>query len=454
MSQSEHPLNQHEHDDRVEPQASFFGKKMTLGQLLTGRSRRVAAILAVIVVVIVVLVPLMAANKSEDESLITAKVLTVKTQTAKPVDQYDQSRIYTGIIRPKRASDLSFELNGEVIELLADAGSKVEADQLLARLDTRGLAAQRDQLVAQLYQSKANLDELVAGPRKETIEANRAEVKSLAAQLELAKLNRKRREELVSTRSIAREEYDRALYDQQAATESLNAAQKRLDELEAGTRPEQIDAQKAMVAQLDANIRAIDIQLDKSTLKAPYSGVISQRLLDEGSTAVATQSVFRIVEADQLEAWIGLPVEMAREVASGKYQSLRINGQQIESAGKRMVPELNPATRTQTVIFELPKITDESIVPGQIVRIELEQTKSASGFWVPSTSLVRSSKGLWSVFVVQSTNQEKRVARRDVEIIENNGDQSLVRGTLQAGDDVIVEGVHRVVPGQLVEIAN
>jgi multidrug efflux pump subunit AcrA (membrane-fusion protein) len=453
MNQSEHPLNHHEHDARVEPQASFFGNKMTPGQLLTGRSRRIVAIIAVIVV-IVVLVPLMAANKSQDETLGTATVLTVKTQTAKPVDQYDQSRVYTGIIRPKRASDLSFELNGEVIELWADAGSKVEADQLLARLDTRGLAAQRDQLVAQLNQSKANLHELVAGPRKETIEANRAEVKSLAAQLELAKLNRKRREELVSTRSIAREEYDRALYDQQAATESLNAAQKRLDELEAGTRPEQIDAQKAMVAQLNANIRAIDIQLDKSTLKAPYSGVISQRLLDEGSTAVATQSVFRIVEADQLEAWIGLPVEMAREVASGKFQTLRINGQQVESAGKRLVPELNSATRTQTVIFELPKIIDASIVPGQIVRIELEQTKSASGFWVPSTSLVQSLKGLWSVFVVQSTNQEKRVARRDVEIIENDGDQSLVRGTLQAGDEVIVEGVHRVVPGQLVEIAN
>ena len=320
-------------------------------------------------------------------------------------------------------------------------------------------------LTARRDQAQAVLDELNAGPRKETIEASRAEVKSLDAQLELAKLNLKRRKDLVSSRSISREEYDQALYDQQATMERLNAAQKRFEELKLGTRKEQIVAQTAVVNQLNANVRAIRVQLDKSVLKAPYGGIISQRLLDEGSTAVATQPVFRIVESGHLEAWIGLPIEIAQSVASHPTRNLRINNQDVKWSSARLVPELNTSTRTQTVIFDLEMPDDEprtSIVPGQIVPyFEIKQNKEANGFWVPNTSLVQSSKGLWSVFIVESSDGQHKVARREVEIIENSSNRSLVRGTLNsgekvilgAGDQVIAEGIHRIVPGQAVEIA-
>ena len=455
MNQDEHPSNQTEAAQQRSEGSVFFGKNLTVRQLLTGRPRQIVVAILLAIVAGILLIPLMAANQNENPLLSEKTILPVTVEIAVAVNEYEQNRLYTGTIRSKRASDLSFELSGEVVDLQVDAGSQVDAEQVLATLDTRRLTAERDELVARRNQAQAVLDELEAGPRKETVEASRAEVNSLKAQLELSKLNLKRREKLVANRSISREEYEQALYDHQATMEQLNASQKRLDELEAGTRKEKINAQKAVVEQLDANIRAVDVQLDKSILKAPYSGKISQRFLDEGSTAVATQPILRIVESDHLEAWIGLPVDIATMVSKSKKQELLINDHEIVATRLRLVPELNASTRTQTVIFELPSAESTSkagIVPGQIVRISLKQTMSADGFWVPSTSLVQSSKGLWSVFIVESVDGEQKVARRDVEVIENNGNRSLVRGTLSAGENVITEGVHRIVPGQSVQI--
>ncbi|MEO0531837.1 MAG: hypothetical protein AAF266_14875 [Planctomycetota bacterium] len=71
------------------------------------------------------------------------------------------------------------------------------------------------------------------------------------------------------------------------------------------------------------------------------------------------------------------------------------------------------------------------------------------GFWVPTAALTPDRRGLWSVLVAN----EKNIAEaRVVEVIENDGDRSFVRGTLEANERMIVGGAHRVVVGQAVRI--
>jgi hypothetical protein len=94
-----------------------------------------------------------------------------------------------------------------------------------------------------------------------------------------------------------------------------------------------------------------------------------------------------------------------------------------------------------------------TLVPGQIVRLEIEEMVTAEGFWLPSTSLVRGQRGLWSCYVavgVDGTDGQQRLERRDVELLHTTGDRVLVRGTVQAGDAVVASGAHRIVSGQLV----
>ena len=105
-------------------------------------------------------------------------------------------------------------------------------------------------------------------------------------------------------------------------------------------------------------------------------------------------------------------------------------------------------TRLQDVQLRLQK--PSQLVPGQVVRITLRERVDATGFWVPTSALSPEGRGLWSVMVIAGN----QAAARPVEVIEADGDRSYIRGTLQAGDRVIVKGAHRVVPGQQVRITN
>jgi multidrug efflux pump subunit AcrA (membrane-fusion protein) len=99
-------------------------------------------------------------------------------------------------------------------------------------------------------------------------------------------------------------------------------------------------------------------------------------------------------------------------------------------------------------------------VHGQIVRLQLEETVDATGFWLPTTALSEGERGLWSCLVAvpneSKTSAERRshrVERRAVEVLHTELDRVLVRGTLNAGDRVVTRGTHRVTVGQSVRVA-
>jgi hypothetical protein len=86
-------------------------------------------------------------------------------------------------------------------------------------------------------------------------------------------------------------------------------------------------------------------------------------------------------------------------------------------------------------------------------RIEVKE----NGFWLPIKALVRGKRGLWSCYVAEPDSdspQRSLVVRRDVEILHNESDSVYVRGTLSDGDQVIIDGIHRVTAGQLVTSMN
>ncbi|TWT99239.1 Multidrug resistance protein MdtA precursor [Botrimarina colliarenosi] len=371
----------------------------------------------------------------------------VRTQVATPVDSFLRNRVYTGTLVARRRSVLSFERAGKVVELVVDEGDAVTKGELLARLDTRRLLARRSRAEADLAEAMAVLRELVAGPRQQSIAAAAAEVRSLAAQRDVAERNLKRREQLVASNAVSREEYDEALYDYRAAAARTDVAQKNLDELEAGTRQEQIAAQEAQVSALEASVADILHELDDSVLLAPYAGRIAKRRVDEGTVVSPGAAVFELVEADTLEAWIGLPPQAAAQVEVGLQTTATIAGTDYVAIVQSVRPELDVTTRTQNVVLRLD--SPAGLVAGQVVRVGVREPVAMPGFWVPTQALSPGRRGLWTVLVAE----EGAAAARPVEVIEADGDHSFVRGALEAGEHVIVEGAHRIVAGQAVAAA-
>ena len=391
-------------------------------------------------------------------------ILPVKTSPAQSVKFYKVSQTYVGEIAAQKASELGFERSGELVWVNADRGDRVTVGTAIAKLDTRNLEAKRLELLAQKDQAMAVLEELKTGPRSENIAASRSSVKDLEEQLKLERIRRSRREHLYAEGVISKEQLDEVAFNANALSERLKTAQSNLDELLTGTRSEQIEAQQAAVRQIEASIADIEITIEKSIIKAPFSGTIAARRLDEGTVVDAGQPVVRLVEDTELEVEIGIPLLPASRLKLGSQQRVKIGQKTYQAKVSSILPEVDPATRTRTIVMTLEPSAAQLVVPKQIVQLEIIQTIPTAGYWLPTKAMVRGERGLWSCYalVEQKNLQENstssnvsatklyQVEQRDVEVIHAEGDRVLVRGTIQSGDSIIVSGTQRIVNGQLV----
>lgn len=399
--------------------------------------------------------------------------LPVNVQTIEYVDFIEQTRAYTGTIRARNLSDLAFEFSGKINEFIdgrkpmgdrkpmADEGDIVKKGAVIASLDTETLTVQQQAIEASLAQAKSLMEELIAGPRLETIAAAKASKEAAQSLFDNTVENRKRREDLYRAGAISDEEYDQARFAEQTAKSNLDAARQRWEELKSGTRQEKIDAQRAAVRQLESSVREIEVAIGKSELVAPFDGVITRRYLDPGSIAQASEPVFKLVEHQHMEAWVGFPVSIAAELKKGSVHDLWIDGKVYEQVAtvSAKIRELDPATRTQTVLFTLTPESSSRVVSGQLCKIHVTSRVEETGVWIPTSALVKGVRGLWSVMVMVSHEDGYRTERRDIQIIKTGNNRVLAKGTIESdeqvvvgilkkGDQIVANGVHRIAEGQ------
>jgi len=430
---------------------SFFANNLTLRQLSTKRIIGVLGGFALVSVAVAAVAYGTSGLSTADRSEPTARRLPVAVEAAQEIASYQASRSYTGQIVAGRESSLAFDRADRVVEVLVDQGHQVEAGQVLARLDQRTLSEQRRELVARRDQAAARLDEMISGPRIEKIDAALALKQMWAAELKQLELQHERRVRLRDDLTITQEELDDVTYSMRAAAARHDEARHAHRELVNGTRKEQIAAQRATVAQLNAAIARLDIDLADSTLVAPFAGRIASRLVDDGTFVAAGETIVRLVEDSVLEAWVGLPVQAASGVQPGTYVDLQVEGQPLPARVARLLPEVDARTRTRTVVLELDSVAVDRVVPGEVIRWPLAEEVEQAGFWLPLTSLVQADRGLWAVMVASPGEGQHQLVRREVEVLDTQTDRVLVRGTLRDGELVVLAGNHRAVPGQLVE---
>jgi RND family efflux transporter MFP subunit len=396
------------------------------------------------------------ATDSGAKSEPDARILEVVIAPVTPQSQFVRKREFTGLIVASRESNLSFKHPGRVVELLVDDGDEVQIDQVLGRLDVSELEARKSQLEAQIAEARARFNELKNGPREEEIRVARANVDQLSAELKLAQSRHARNQSLLDRGTLSHDAFNESqtTLDSLAAQHAAAVATK--EKLETGTRQEQIDAQEAMLNAAIAARDQIDVQLKDSELIAPFAGTISARNLDEGTIVSAGQTVLQLVESSVLEFRVGLPPDIADWIVgqSGVSHSISIGGIEQSVTLDRVLPALDPATRTRTLVFRLD--SSVGLVPGQTSKLTVSLPVDETGIWLPNSALVGGIQGLWSCYVLLESEESRDsgpvgvVEQRDLEILHVEGERSYVRGTLVEGDLVIIAGPHRVSSGQQV----
>lgn len=398
-----------------------------------------------------------AATENSDFGDTVNRRLVVPVARAERVQSVTQMREYTGSVVARRHSSLAFERGGRIIQVLVDDGEEVAKGQLLAKLDVEIAVVQRDAAKASLEQAQAVCDELKAGPRKETIDAAQSRVASLAAIADRLQADYRRSKRLSASDAVSREQLETTQFEWQAAKSTLDQAEAQLAELLAGTRAEKLRAQQAVIAGLEAELRKLELDVEDGDLLAPFRGRVANRVLDEGNVVTPGAVVLELVEDSALEARIGVPVNSSGQLVVGDKYTVSAFNSSVQAELVSLLPMLDGLTRTRTAVLDLPDSSSSELqmVPGQIVRLQVHESVKCEGIRLPSTALVPGPRGMWNVYVVRLAATDKvvsKVERRTVELLYTLQDSVVVTGTVRDGEVIVVDGTHRVVEGQAVDI--
>ena len=316
---------------------------------------------------------------------------------AEPEQGYAVTRRFVGQIEAAQEVSFGFELGGRVTEVLVDEGDRVQAGAILAWLDTSALIPERMALEAEL-----------AG---------------LAADAELARLTLARNDALLERgfRSVA----------------AQDEARLALARAEAG------------MAALRAQIAGVDVRLQKSVLVAPFAARVGTRQADPGQTVAAGQPVFVLYDDGPVRMRVGVPADLADALRPGLPLRVAIGDTVVEGVVRSIRPDLDPATRSRSVVAELPR----EVVPvlGVTAGLLVTQEIAEPGFWAPLSALREGARGSWSVLAVEGTAQGDVVRVAAVEVIHADGDRVFLRGALPPGARIVAEAPDRVSPGQAVQ---
>jgi HlyD family secretion protein len=217
--------------------------------------------------------------------------------------------------------DVAAKIAGRVHEILVDEGDFVEAGQVLARMDTSVLEAQRREAEAQLARAKVAIE--TARSLVTQREAERAAAEAVVAQreaeLDVARRRLARTEELAQRGTAPIQQLDDDRAQAAAARAAVGAAQAQLAAAEAAVSSAKsliVDAEAAVEA-ARATIQRVQADIDDSELRSPRDGRVQYRVAEPGEVLNAGGVVLNMVDLRDVYMTFFLPTEQAGRVALG-----------------------------------------------------------------------------------------------------------------------------------------
>ena len=305
---------------------------------------------------------------------------------------------FAGEVRARVESRLGFRVSGKLVARHVELGQRIKPGQRLADLDPRDF-------------------ELAA-------DAARAQVRAAQTQLELAQADFKRYQELKDQSFISGAELERR-------ETTLKAAQAQWD-------------------QALAQSRAQGNQVAYARLMADHGGVVTAIEAEVGQVLAAGTPVVRVAQEGANDVVIALPEDKLGLLKVGQTVAVKPwgTGPETKAQVRDIAASADAVTRTFTVKLSLPP--GDGLPLGSTVQVVLPRTDVWSrqpAIQLP-TSALRQEGGKTAVWVLDAASMTVRL--QAIEIGTADGNQVVVSSGLQAGQEVVVAGVHVLSPGQKV----
>lgn len=200
-----------------------------------------------------------------------------------------------------RQVSLAFEGSDRVAEMLVEEGDRVEAGQVLARLDTRTLALQMAQADAQARVLEQALQLLKNGSRPEEIAQADAQVAAAQAEVERSRLQLQRLQQAAAQtggRAVGRQNLDDAQAQLRVAQAQLEAQQQTQRLARIGPREEDLARAEAQWQAAQAEQALLRHRIALGELRAPQAAAVRSRLLEPGDMASPQRPAYALALTD------------------------------------------------------------------------------------------------------------------------------------------------------------
>lgn len=353
----------------------------------------------------------------------------------------------SGTVTPMQAVNISPKNSGRLAELYVDQGDRVQQGQVIARMDDRELQAQLAQAQASVAQAQARLLKARNGNLPEEIAQAQGRVASAQAQAKLTQERSDRNRQLYQQGAISRDQYDGAVADNQKAIADLQVAEQSFEQTRNGTRVEDVADAEAAVAQAQAQVQALQVQVQDTVIRAPFSGIITQKYASVGAfvtpttSASATSSATSasiVALASDFEVVANVAESDIQQVHSGQAVEIRADaypGKRFRGKVRLVAPEA--VVNNNVTSFQVRVALDKGqtdLKSGMNVDLQFEGDRLKNAVVVPTVAIV-SEKGQTGVLVA---GEDQKPQFRSVTIGVSAGDKTQVVQGLNAGDQVYV----------------
>jgi HlyD family secretion protein len=204
-------------------------------------------------------------------------------------------------------SQVSFKVTGRVVDLPVDEGYTVKSGDVVARLDNEDY---RQQVAVDTALSSVRNRQLalgLAGSRKQDVEAARQAIVDAKADLEQKKKDYARYQALYEKDEIPGQTRDQAATSVTRAQATYSRAQQVYNELEEGTRQEELAVDRASIHQANQSLTLSQIRLAYTVLRAPFDGVVLTRQAELGEVVSPGTPVVTLADLQHLWVRVYVP---------------------------------------------------------------------------------------------------------------------------------------------------
>jgi len=348
---------------------------------------------------------------------------------------------------------VEFEINGKRVSEAPrlNIGIDVAQDDVLVQLDPTQYELKLQAAVARLNSAMREAEYLYAWRRPEEIRRDEAEKQEAEARVSLAELNLARAQELIGRNAIAQASLDQRETDLKTAKAALERADAELALARAGPSEPEIAVAKAAIAQAQVEVDRAKWELEKTTIRAPYDGVVTDRYVDDGDrvTAMPRVEIMELMDVKTVTAQLCVPERYVNLVQVGDPARVFIKGQaeSLRGAVCLVNDKVDPANRTFRIRVAIPN-EQRRLKVGQFARVELQIASSPDTLTVPASAITHAG-GEAQVFVCR----DGRVQRRAVVLGLTNDEVAEVLSGLTAGEQVVVDDPSILSDGMSVQVS-